>query len=231
MENINNKTHCLHCKFHSSIFRFLSDDELNYVNELRFEVSFKAGENIFKQGAPLTHIVCITRGMAKVFLESEDNNDIIIRIMKPTELIGGPGFRTDYRHHFSAAALVDTVACFIEIGAFEKLLNDNSMFAIEMIAYLNKAHIALYNKLLTNTNKHMSGRMAGTLLYLSENIYESLKFETALSRQDLADMSGMTKESAIRVLKEFKDEGVLDCYNSHFEIANKEALQKIYKFG
>lgn len=231
MENLDKRTHCLHCKFQSSIFRFLTDTELDYINGLRFEVSFKAGENIFKQGGPLTHIICITSGMAKVFLEAEDNNDIILRLMKPTELIGGPGFKTDHRHHFSAAALVDTVACFIEVGAFEKLVNENSMFAMEMIAYLNRAHIGLYNKLLTNTNKHMSGRMAGTLLYLSEQVYESHMFETALSRQDLADMSGMTKESAIRVLREFKNEGILDCYNSHFDIANKEALRKIYKFG
>ncbi len=231
MENLDKKTHCLHCKFQSSIFRFLSDKELEYINGLRFEVSFNAGENIFKQGGPLTHIVCITSGMAKVFLEAEDNNDIILRIIKPTELIGGPGFKTDNRHHFSASAMVNTVACFIEVGAFEKLVNENSLFAMEMIAYLNRAHIGLYNKLLTNTHKHMSGRMAGTLLYLSDEIYESNKFETALSRQDIANMSGMTKESAIRVLKEFKNEGILDCYNSHFDIANKEALRKIYKVG
>lgn len=231
MENLDKKTHCLQCKVQSSIFRFLTEKELSYINDIRFEVSFKAGENLFKQGGPLTHIICITSGMAKVFLEAEDHNNIILRIMKPTELIGGPGFRTDYRHHFSAAALVDTVACFIEIGAFEKLVSENTVFAVEMIAYLNRAHIGLYNKLLTNTHKHMSGRMAGTLLYLSEDIYNSNMFETALSRQELADLSGMTKESAIRVLKEFKDEGILNCYNSHFEIANKEALQKIHKFG
>ena len=231
MENVEKVTNCLQCKFQSNIFRFLSEEELSYVNDIRFEVSFKAGENIFKQGGPLTHIVCITSGMAKVFLEADDHNDIILRLMKPTELIGGPGFRTDSRHHFSAAAVIDTVACFIEVGAFEKLLNDNTRFALEMIAYLNRAHIGLYNKLLTNTHKHMSGRMAGTLLYLSEEIYESNIFETALSRQDLADMSGMTKESAIRVLKEFKDEGILDCFSSHFDIANKEALRKIYKIG
>ena len=231
MESINKRTHCLQCKVQSSIFRFLSEEELEYVNDVRFEVAFKAGEKIFKQGGPLTHIVCITSGMAKVILESEENHDIVLRLIKPTELIGGPGFKTDGRHHFSAEALVDTVACFIEAAAFEKLLNNNSTFAVELISYLNRAHIGLYNKLLTNTHKHMSGRMAGTLLYLSREIYESDKFETPLSRQDLADMSGMTKESAIRVLKEFKDEGILDCYNSHFEIANKEALKKIYKFG
>jgi CRP/FNR family transcriptional regulator len=231
MENVEKVTNCLQCKFQSNIFRFLSEEELSHINDLRFEVSFKAGENIFKQGGPLTHIICITSGLVKVFLEADDHNDIILRILKPTELIGGPGFRTDSRHHFSAATVVDTVACFIEVGVFEQLLKDNSRFAMEMIAYLNKGHIGLYNKLLTNTHKHMSGRMAGTLLYLAEDIYESGNFETSLTRQELADMSGMTKESAIRVLKEFKDEGILDCSNNHFEIINKDALRKIYKFG
>jgi CRP/FNR family transcriptional regulator len=231
MEKVEKVTSCLECKFQSSIFRFLTEEELNFINNVRFEVSFKAGENIFKQGGPLTHIVCVTSGMVKVFLEAEDHNDIILRIMKPTDLIGGPGFKTDNRHHFSATAIVDTVACFIELSAFEKLLNNNTVFALEMIAHLNRGHIGLYNRLLTNTHKHMSGRMAGTLLYLAEDIYKSNHFETALSRQDLADISGMTKESAIRVLKEFKDEGVLDCSNHYFTITNPEALRKIYKFG
>jgi CRP/FNR family transcriptional regulator len=231
MEKINQRTHCLHCKVQSSIFKYLSEEELEYVNRVRFEVAFNAGEKIFKQGGPLTHIVCITDGLVKVFLESDDHHDIILRLVKPTELIGGPGFRTDGRHHFSAEALADTVACFIEITEFEKLLSNNTTFAIELIAYLNRAHINLYHKLLTNTHKHMSGRMAGTLLYLSQEIYDSDKFETPLSRQDLADMSGMTKESAIRVLKEFKEEGILNCFSTHFEIANKDALQKIFRLG
>ena len=77
----------------------------------------------------------------------------------------------------------------------------------------------------------MNGRLAENIIYLADEIYNSDKFVTTLSRQEIADMSSMTKESVIRALKGFKDEGVLSCENDTFEILQKEALLKISKFG
>ncbi len=45
-----------------NIFCHLSDDQLEYINKDRFEVHFRKGEVIFKQGGPLTHIACLTTG-------------------------------------------------------------------------------------------------------------------------------------------------------------------------
>jgi CRP/FNR family transcriptional regulator len=80
-------------------------------------------------------------------------------------------------------------------------------------------------------HKHMHGKLADTFLYLADEVYNNDTFETPLSRQDLADMSAMTKESAIRVMKEFKDEGIMNYNTTHFEILNKESLKKISQTG
>jgi len=49
--------------------------------------------------------------------------------------------------------------------------------------------------------------------------------------QDLADMSGMSKESAIRILREFKDENIIQVNGNDFEIINSEHLVKISQTG
>lgn len=77
----------------------------------------------------------------------------------------------------------------------------------------------------------MHGRIADALIYLSEKVYCRNPFELTISRQDLADLSGMSKESAIRILKEFKEEGVLTAEGSFIHILNQGQLQHISETG
>ena len=111
------------------------------------------------------------------------------------------------------------------------MLKKSSPFALEFIKHLNTITIQLYNKLQTLTQKQMHGRMADTLLYLSKVVYTNEAFETTLSRQDLADMSAMTKESAIRIMKDLKDGGIIDCEANSFRILNEKQLASISSTG
>jgi len=231
MAKFSKEIHCKHCSLKLNLFKFLTDKELEIINEKRYEVHFNKGETIFKQGGPLTHIACFTDGMAKIYLEGHNNKNIILKVVQPTELVGGPGFKVDNRHHFSVSALTDSKACFIDIQAFEQILKTSNPFAMEFIKHLNTITIQLYLKLQSLTQKHMNGRIADTLLYLSNVIYSNKTFETTLSRQDLADMSAMTKESAIRIIKEFRDESIIHCESNQFKILNENQLTKISQTG
>ncbi len=231
MANFTKETHCSCCNLKLNIFRFLTDDELSQINKNRFEVHFNKGETIFKQGGPFTHVACITQGMAKVYLEGNKGKNVILKIMRPTEMVGGPGFPVDYRHHFSMTAITEARACFIDIHDFELMMKSNQQFAMEFLKHLNKATINIYEKLQNLTQKHMHGRIAETLLYLSNAVYHKPDFETTLTRQDIADLSAMTKESAIRILKEFKDDGIIDFTSNEFHIIKPDQLEVISKTG
>ena len=220
---------CEECPFKQSLFKSLTQKELACLNENRYEVHFNTGETIFKQGSALTHIACLTSGLFKVYLEDRDKNNLMLRILKPAELIGGPGFLADSKHHFSVTALENSTACFVDLKAFEEILRKNSEFALQFIGYLNTIHINMYDKLLSLTHKNMHGRVADALVYLSKQIYESSNFKTTLSRQDLADISSIAKESFIRILKEFKDNGLIHFEGNSFELKNIEALHGISK--
>ncbi|MCD6598458.1 MAG: Crp/Fnr family transcriptional regulator [Bacteroidales bacterium] len=227
MSQYSKDLNCVNCPFKLSLFQHLSKEELTYLDENRYEVHFNTGETIFKQGGALTHIASLTRGLFKIYLEDKNKNNLLLRLLKPTELVGGPGFMVDSRHHFSVTALENSTVCFVDIKAFEEIIRQNSDFALQFIGYLNAIHINIYDKLISLTHKNMHGRVADTLIYLSKNIYESSNFETPLSRQDLADLSSLAKESFIRILKEFKDSGMIHFEGNSFHIKNHEALQKI----
>lgn len=222
---------CGSCGLKLNLFCYMTDEQLKKVNEERQEVQFKAGETIFKSGGPLTHIICLTKGLVKIHLEGDNDKKILIGIAKPVQMIGGPGFLVDDRHYITVTAMEETVACYIKVEDYKEVMENNPKFSMELVKYLNTLIISYFEKINNLTHKHMHGKLADAFLYLADEIYKSDKFETSLSRQDLAEMSAMTKESTIRIMKEFKDEGILEYNTSHFEILNKKALLKISKTG
>lgn len=232
MPDNHKKADCFNCDLKLNLFCYMDENQLTKVNKNRQEVYFKAGETILKNGSPLTHLICVTKGLVKVYIEDPNSDKkILIRIVKPVELILGPGFLTDGRHHITAVALEDTSACFVEIADHKMVMESNPEYSIAIVQKLNEEIIRYFEKFSTLAHKHTHGKMAETLLYLSESIYGSDYFETKLSRQDMAELSGMTKETTIRVIKEFAEEGMIVCNQNKFEILNKEKLSKISKSG
>lgn len=222
---------CAECNKKLTLFRSLTSEQLAILNESRYEVKFNAGETLFKQGGPLTHIATLNSGLAKIHIETQIGYSHIVGIVKSVSIIGGPGFLVDNRHHYTVTALKDSSACFIQAEAYKKVLEANSKFALDMISYLNRKILKHYLHIGNLAHKHMQGKLAEVLLYLSEDIFGANEFKSHLSRQDLAELTGLTKESVIRVLKEWKEEGIVDCKSDYFEILNKESLINIGKNG
>jgi CRP/FNR family transcriptional regulator len=81
------------------------------------------------------------------------------------------------------------------------------------------------------TQKYMPGRVAETLLYLKNEIYKKQKFTMDLSRQELAEMSNMTKESLVRILQQFKESNLIKTQGSEIEIIDEGSLNHISKNG
>jgi CRP/FNR family transcriptional regulator len=209
----------------------LCTPELEVLNETRVEVNFKAGEMIFKQGTPSPYFLCLISGLAKIYIEGFNDRNLILGIVKPYEYILGPGIYVDNRHHYSAVAVDDSVACLIDIQAFKSLIRTNPDFAEEFIRRVSYQAIYNFDQVISLTQKQMPGRIADVLIYLKDNVYQTNPFKLSLSRQDIADMSGMSKESAIRILKDFKDEGIIKIDGSKFEIINESQLLKISHTG
>ena len=104
---------CRNCELRNNLFCYMTDNQLDTINNKRQEVTFLPGETIFKSGGPLTHILCITSGMAKIYLEDPGDKRILLSLAKPVQMVGGPGFLVDERHYITVTALEKTTACYI----------------------------------------------------------------------------------------------------------------------
>ncbi len=222
---------CINCPQHWNNFENLTEEQLARVNETRFEARFKAREVIFKQGSPTSNAIILATGIAKVHIEGYDGKNIILNIVKPKRLISGPGSYVDNRNYYSLTALTDVLACFIDLTVLKDLILENNKFAEGYIKFVSQKSINIFNKLVSSTQKKMHGRLAEGLLFLANDIFESDKFDNILSRQELGELTNMTRESVVRVLKEFNDEKIINIESESIEILDKARLRKIMISG
>jgi CRP/FNR family transcriptional regulator len=222
---------CTECSDKIPFFNLLSGEELGIINRNRFSVKFKPHELILKQGLTATHVISLIHGIAKMYIEGLHNKNILLRLVGSWQLINEANASSNELNQFSVAALTDVQVCFIEAENFKKVLEMNGKFACEVIRHRNKQSTYFHQKMVSLTQKHMLGRMADGLLYLSNEFYKSNSFEMNLSRQDLADLTAMSKDSAIRILKEFEKDGIISQHGKQIRIIDRDTLFKIAMNG
>ncbi|MDD2304838.1 MAG: Crp/Fnr family transcriptional regulator [Prolixibacteraceae bacterium] len=214
-----------------SIFNCLTTEELEMLVKEKRHVTFNAGETILKQNTSASHVVCIKRGLAKIIAEGDGDKKLILRLVATHSILTGGGIFIDEIRHFTVQAVTQVDCCFIDSEKIYELVSNNSQFAFELLKLNNKQNIQMLNNLVGITQKYMPGRVSDLLLYLRNEIFLCNPFDTRLSRQELADMTGMTMESFIRILKEFKTSGIISVDGTNIHILDEEALQLISRKG
>lgn len=222
---------CDTCNEKSPLFSLLGSEELKVLNSERFEVVFNPGETIIKQGTSATHLVSLTTGMAKIFLEGIDRKNILLDLAQPFRLFGSPGLFTDSRYHYSVTACTDASACFIPVENFKKVFRSNPDFSEVFMRSWSKIMAKNYERLISLTQKQMPGRIADLLLYLSDTVYKSDEFALGITRQEIGEFSNMTKESATRILKDLESDKIIEIQGKTIRILRKEVLEDYSRHG
>lgn len=212
-------------------FDLLSEDEMKLVNDNMVEVFYKKGETICKQGSFASKIIFLSQGLVKVYLEGEPKN-LVITIVPKNNLVGLPSiFEGNNTFLYSVSPYVDSWAQLIDIHVFKQLIRQNAVFASKIIDILNENTAQAYGRFFCLTRKQLHGRMADILMCLSERIFKSLEYDLPLSRTDLAELTGMSTESVIRIMKEFKDDKLIRVSGKSIRILDPERIRKISALG
>lgn len=230
--NLDNKDwSCINCSRMSPEFRKLTPEELAMVNKCKTHVTYQAGEIIVKQGTPMNHVISFTTGIAKVYIEGINNRNLILHFLKPTQFLGGPGIYFDDKHSFSVAAIERSSVCFIDLQVFKSLIRKNPDFADAFMKYISRNGIFNYQKFISLTQKNMHGRIADALLYLKNEIYTLKDSEINITRQDLAEFTGMSKDSAIRILKDLSSDSIIELVGKRIKVLDQERLTRLSEIG
>jgi CRP/FNR family transcriptional regulator len=142
------------------------------------------------------------RGLAKVFLEN-GNNPLVLRITPESNFLGLASVSEEHAYFpYSAMVYIDSEIRQIEVGAFRSVMDQNFEFTKEIIDTLASNSLQIYGRFFCFTYKQAFGRLADILLCLADRIFKNCEFDLPLSRKELAELSGMSPETVIRMLKE-----------------------------
>jgi len=217
--------------FDQSWYELLSADEKLLIDTHSVSISFKKGETVCKRGAFASHIYFLEEGLVKIFIE-EKNKNLIIALSTKNNLLGLSSILDgNDKLPYSIATYTDSRIRIIDIQVFRQVLKQNSAFSYQVINLLNESTAQIYGRFFSLTQKQLHGRLADILLCLSNRIFKSKSFDLPLSRADLGDLTGMSTESVIRMMKEFKDDGLIDMNCKKIVLLDIGRLQRISEFG
>lgn len=221
---------CRLCEMKSGASEKLTHSELDSMGNNCAKVQFESGDIIVKEGALSTNLAYIKTGLVKIHKKGPVREKIM-RIVKAPAYLCLPSSFGDKINSFSATAIETTKVCFIDLETFKGFIYSNGGFAYQIILDMSKGEIKNFNNLINNAQKQNMGRVADAVLFFANDIYQSDSFDLPVSRQELADLTSITRESASRILTDFHREKILDIKGHRVSILNKPLLQQIGENG
>lgn len=221
---------CAHCKSQNkSLFHFCHVEETETINEHKTCAMYKKGQMIFHEGSNSYGLYCLNQGKVKLFKQAPDGKEQILKIVVPGDFIGYGAMISSSTYGVSAEVIEDAVICFIPKDVVLKLFKENNRFSEGMVNLLTKTLDQTIEKLADIAYKPVRGRIAEALLMLSESYKDENNTDGIINmtREDLASYVGTVKETAIRVLKDLKEEGLIETHNHAIKIINPKGLTKV----
>lgn len=219
------------CDIQAPCFQMLTPDEVKLVRASKTQVQFRKGDNLTKQGAFASYVLFIINGLAKQYIEGDGSKNFNLRIIQPGEFVGLSAVFTKNTFNYSSVALTDCQAYLIEKDAIAKVVKQNGMFGFNIIKRYCEQNSNLFDTLRTAMYKQMNGRMADTLLYIEGLKKDFPEIFQLLSRKDIADFAGTSTESAVKLLKTFEKDGLVELNDKDVTVKNAASLLEISKRG
>ncbi len=209
----------------------LTSDELELLSDNCAGVTLKKGEILYKEGTLSTFIIYLRSGLVKESMIGINGKEQIVQIIRPLYYIGVSTMLGAKVSHYNYKALTDAEVCYIDAAIFKRLVQINGHFAFEIMTALCRENLGNYQRFVENNQKQLYGRLADSLIYFSQDIFNSLSFELPVTQKDLAAMISTTRESVTRGLSKFCKEKIISIEGGIVSILNPARLFDISKNG
>lgn len=199
----------------TSVFTGLSQKQLKALESYQTANTYKKQQVVFYEGNPALGVYCISEGKVKIYKTSDDGKQRIFRICMQGDLLGYASLFGNRPEQYTAEALEDSKVCFLEKNGFLDFLRKNSDVTMAVLARLSRESIRSHEQTMDQTFKSVRRRLAEFLIHLegSFGVREEKKGTSAiyltLTREELAQAIGTTVETTVRLLSEFKKDGIL----------------------
>ena len=212
------------------IFSSLSEMHLEELSKIMLEKTYRKNQVIFDQGDPGNSLIVIKSGLVKISLVDSNNHEFIIKTFSVNDFFGEMSLLDGGSRSATATAVEDTQALIIFRENFISLIQKTPSMTLGMLTELSSRLRTTTENISNLTFFDAYGKVARCLLDLAEQIGEKeedgVAIQLTLSRQELANMSGLSRETFARILKEFQVRGCLRVQGKKIVILNEKVMRR-----
>lgn len=192
--------------------------------------TYRKRDLICKQGTKVSHAMYVLKGKAKMLIEGHHRKNIILNIIGPGNYIGLLSYFEPVDYCYTVIALEDMEICLLEIQTIKELYQSDHHLFTTLNQALSHASVSIMKKIISLNQKTIRARLAECLLYLSGlNGHDSINLN--LTRKELGEMCGMSEENIVRLLKNFREEKIIQIEGRKVDFLNKSILTRISENG
>ena len=193
----------------------------------------KKGDFIFRSGDPCSVLYIVCEGQFKILTHTPDGREQIMYIYSPGDFVGGFNLLKSHKYLYFGQALEDSIICTMNKEFFDKACLENPYILRQI---LEKAYDRLRwaEELITRlSSSNASMKVAELLTQLADRrgveTADGIRINLTLTREEMGNFAGMTRETITRKLGEFKDLGYIDfTSNRIIYIKDRQALKDYF---
>lgn len=197
-----------------SIFSELNNEYLEKIHNISILRKYGKGRIIFMEGEPGEAFFYVKSGLVKISKLSRDGREHILHILNEGHIFAEITLFNKTEYPATAEVLEEAEIGMIKNEDLEKVIIQNPELSLQLIKYLNRrleeAHVKIRNLALYDTY----GRTAQALIKLAEDYgrksSRGIELDLNISRQELANIVGTTRETVTRALTAFRKEKAID---------------------
>jgi len=212
-----------------NLFAFLNDEQLEQVARLVIERFYKAGRIIFFENEPGEAVFFLKSGRIKITKADDDGREQILHFVHPGEMFAEVVLFGDSSYPATAEVIEDAEVQLIRNEDMDKLILEHPDIALGflriMAQRLRFAQRQINELALMSTTR----RMASMLLFLATDqgtkTDKGIKINMSLTKQDLASLIGTSRETANRILSDFRKQKAIEVNRQEIVVLDKEKLK------
>jgi len=211
------------------VFRKLAPQDLRTIAQAAAVRRYEKGQVIFEQASAADAFYTIASGRVKIFRMLPTGKDLILEIFGPGDPLGAIAAYDGRPFPASAVALEDTICVVIPRPVFFTLLEQHPSLVRGLMLGMTVRLVELTNRLAQMSGTRIEPRFARLFLKLAAEMGRKERGGTfiplALSRQELADVTGTTIETSIRIMSRWNKEDVVRTEKDGFIVVAREVLE------
>jgi CRP/FNR family transcriptional regulator len=215
----------------ATLYRGLSEDDRRRIAEVALVKSWDKGETIFNEGDASDFLLTVLSGRVKVVKVQPSGKEVILEIFGPGDPVGAVVAYEGRPFPASAVALDRTSCLLVRRGPFFGLLEKHPSLVRGLLSAFTRRIVELAQRIPEVAGARVETRIAHLFLKLGDRMGRprdgGLFIPIALSRQELADLTGTTIESCIRLMSRWGKEGVIATEKDGFLLLNRSALEDL----